>query len=114
MPGKPFWRDASDRLTFELFYVPAGRFGPLCGAVAAAFQLTPQGEAVTNGVDVAFRDYRRGEQVVGLAWDNWTGFTVVAQTTASEPLVREIAEWLSRTEWAAAPRPPSGGEGDAR
>jgi hypothetical protein len=114
VPGKPFWRDASDRLTFEMFDVPAGRFGPLCGAVAAAFQMTPEGEGVTNGVDVAFRDYRRGEQAVGLAWDNWTGFTVFAKTPASEPLVNEIAEWLSRSEWAAVPGPPSGGEGEAR
>src|SRR4051812_29121761 len=90
VPGKQLWRDASGRLTFELFEVPAHRFGPICGAVASAFQLAPDGEVVTNGVDFAFRDYRLGEQAVGLAWDNWTRFTVFAKTPGSEPLVEEI------------------------
>jgi hypothetical protein len=77
--------------------------------VASAFGLAADGDWVTNGVDVAFRDYRLGGQAVGLAWDNWTGLTVFAKTPLSEPLVEQIAEWLLRSEWAAVARPLSGG-----
>ncbi len=51
-------------------------------------------------LDVAFMDYRRNEQLVELAWDNWSGFIVTAKTTDSQPLVREIASWLQHSQWA--------------
>ena len=44
MSGKQFWRDASGRLTFELFDVHADTFGPICGAVASAFGLAADGD----------------------------------------------------------------------
>jgi hypothetical protein len=100
MPDNRFWRDASRRLTFEMFKVPADSYQAVCGTVAATFHLVPHNALVSNGWDIVFQDYRRGEQVVELAWDNWSGFTVVAQTPASESLVREIAAWLLRSEWA--------------
>jgi len=69
--------------------------------VAGTFELAPHTAPVTNGYDIVFQDYRRGEQILGLEWDNWTGFTVVAKSSASEPLVREIAAWLLKSQWAA-------------
>ena len=66
----------------------------ICRAVAAAIQLAPHNSLVTDFLAIVFQNYRRGEQIVGLEWDNWTGFTVVAQTSESESLVREIAAWL--------------------
>jgi hypothetical protein len=95
-----FWRNASNELTFEMFRIPADSYPALCVAVAAAFQLSPENPLVTNGWDVMFRDYRRGEQVIGLEWDNWTGFTVIAKTTNSESLVQEIGAWLLQSAWA--------------
>jgi hypothetical protein len=65
------------------------------------FNLAPHAALVTNGWDIVFQDFRRGEQVVGLEWDNWTGFTVVAKTPASEPLVQDIAAWLLQSRWVA-------------
>jgi hypothetical protein len=59
----------------------------MCQEVAAAFGLSPMPGLVTNGYDFVFQDYSRGDLVVGLEWDNWMEFTVVAQTTESEPLV---------------------------
>lgn len=100
MPDNQFWRDASGRLIFEMFRVSADSYRTICGAVAAAFHLSPHGSLVTNGWDIVFQDYRHGEQVVGLEWDNWTGFVVVAKNSASESLVREIAAWLLQGKWA--------------
>jgi hypothetical protein len=100
MPDNQFWRDSSGRLTFEMFQVPAVSFPAICSALVAAFDLAQHNALVTNGCDVMFLDYRRGEQIVGLAWDNWTGFTVFAKTPDSEPLVQEIAAWLLQSKWA--------------
>src|SRR5207245_410338 len=94
-------RDASGRLTFEMFRAPAGSYRAICEVVAGTFELAPHTAPVTNGYDIVFQDYRRGEQILGLEWDNWTGFTVVAKSSASEPLVREIAAWLLKSQWAA-------------
>jgi hypothetical protein len=96
-----FWRDASGRLTFESFDIPADLYPAICGAIAAAFNLAPERELVTNGLDVLFQDYRRGDQVIGLAWDNWTGFTVCAKTTNSEALVQEIGACLLEGSWTS-------------
>jgi hypothetical protein len=85
MPDAKYYRDASGRLTFELSRIPAAQENAL----------------VTNGYDIVFQDYRRGEQVVGLEWDNWTGFTVVSKSTSSESLVEEIGAWMSQDKWAA-------------
>jgi hypothetical protein len=72
----------------------------ISAALVSAFGLVPAGELVTNGCDIVFRDYRRGEEAVELAWDNWTDYTVVAKTPESEQLVREMVSWLSRSQWA--------------
>jgi hypothetical protein len=100
MPDNQFWRDASERLTFGMFAVPADSYRAIYSDVAATFQLLPHDVMVTNGWNIVFQDYRRGEQVVGLEWDNWTGFCVGAKTPASEPLVQEIAAWLLESPWA--------------
>ena len=94
MPDNRFWRDSSERLAFEMSRVPAADYPELCKAVVTAFGLAPDYESFAAGLDAIFMDHRRGEQVVEMAWDNWTGFTVVAKATNSEPLVREIAAWL--------------------
>jgi hypothetical protein len=105
VPDNQFWRDASGRLTFEMFRVSIADYPAVCAALVSAFGLVPTTALVTNGCDILFQDYRRGEEVVGLAWDNWTGYTVVAKVAASESLVREIAAWLLGSRWATVPNP---------
>jgi hypothetical protein len=99
MADNQIHRDASGRLTFEMFRAPGDHYHAMCDAIAMAFDLVPEKSVITNGVDVVFQDYRRGEQVVGLEWDNWSGFMVVAKTPDSESLVREIADWLLQSGW---------------
>lgn len=100
MPDNSFHRDASGRLTFEMFSVPAGNYPAVCSDLVGALQLVPVGSLVSDFLSTVFQDYERGSQVVGLEWDNWSGFIVVAKTVESESLVQAIAEWLLRSKWA--------------
>lgn len=117
MPDNSFHRDASGRLTFEMFNVPADSYRAVCNDLVAALHLVSVGTVVTDFLDIVFQDYRRGSQVVGLEWDNWSGFIVVAKTPESEQLVQSVAEWLLGSKWAtitsnaepgAAPDAPQG------
>lgn len=102
MSDNSFHRDASGRLTFEMFNVPADSYPAVCKDLVAALHLVPVGTLVTDFLSIVFQDYQRGSQVVGLEWDNWSGFMVVAKTVESEPLVQSIAEWLLGSKWAKA------------
>lgn len=101
MPGERFWHDASGRLTFSTSSMEAVDYPAACRAVADEFALTPEG-ALVIGLEQMFSDFRRAEQVVGLDWDIWMGFMVVAKTQESEPLVRAIAAWLGSSQWAGS------------
>ena len=93
-----FGRDASGRLTFDLPGLEAADYPAVSRGVVDAFALTPDNPLVV-GLNEMFADFRRGEQVIGLEWDIWMGFTVVAKSEASTPLVRDIAAWLSTSRW---------------
>jgi hypothetical protein len=100
MADNQFWRIAAGRVAFSLGRAPADSYRSMCRAVAAKFGLSAKPGLVSNGYDIVFQDYERGASVVGLKWDNWMGFTVVAQSTESEPLVQEIGDWLLESTWA--------------
>ena len=99
MSAAKFWRDASERLTYDLANVAAADYPAICQAVVTGFALTPESELVV-GLEQMFWDHRRGEQVIGLEWDIWMGFMVVAKTTDAESLVQDVAEWLRTSRWA--------------
>jgi hypothetical protein len=92
------YRNASDRLTLELHNVPANSYRALCKLLQDHFRLRPRGSMVV-GMDEAFQTLKRDGKIVSLGWDNWTGFTVVAEDRESEQLVREIGDYL--VEWRA-------------
>lgn len=108
MAENQFLHDASGRLTFAMFRVLGDSYPAITKEVVAAFNLVPVGPAVA-GLDAVFRDYQRGETVVGLEWDNWLGFIVNAKNPVAEPLVREVGAYLLASSWAklgAASEPP--------
>ncbi|MBO0699182.1 MAG: hypothetical protein J2P46_12370 [Zavarzinella sp.] len=96
-----FWRDSSGRLTFDLPGVAAADYPAVCRDLENALGLTPAADLVV-GLDQLSWDFRRGDQVVGLDWDNWMQFMAVARSEASEPLVRDIAAWLGSSQWSEA------------
>jgi hypothetical protein len=101
MPDNQFLRDASERLTFELFRVPCSDYPAVCADVVAAFGLQLHTLPIA-GLDQVFGAFRKGEQIVELAWDNWSGFIVTALNTEAEPLVREIGAFFeSSPSWAS-------------
>lgn len=100
MARNQFWRTAAGRLAFSLGRVPAEKYCFLCKELATAFELSPKPDLVSNGYDIVFQSYSHGDIIVGLEWDCWTGFTVVAKSQESEPLVQQIGEWLFQTDWA--------------
>jgi hypothetical protein len=101
MANNSFYRDASGRLTFEMFNLPADSYRVVCNELVASFHLEPLGTPVSDFLSIVLQDYCCGWQVVGLEWDNWSGFIVVAKTPESEPLVQAIGEWLLSTKWAS-------------
>ncbi len=101
MADNQFFRDASGRLTFEMFHLPCDRYTEVCRALASAFRLVPYTPCI-NGLDLVFQDYERGDTLVNLSWDNWSGFIVTAANPAAEPLVHEMAAYLLASPWAVA------------
>lgn len=85
LPGR-FHRDASNRLSYEIFDLNSDAYAKVCTRIANNFELSPASELVI-GLDQMFRDYSDGRNVIGLDWDNWSGFVVVAKNVEAEPLV---------------------------
>ncbi|QDT79455.1 hypothetical protein Mal35_29130 [Gimesia maris] len=84
------YRDASQRLTIEFFDIEADLYPRITQFVVNQFQLQPVGEPVT-GVEERFQDFQHLRKVIGLEWDFWSGYCVVAKTKSAEKLVRKIA-----------------------
>ena len=86
-------RDSSDRLTIDFDKIGSGMYSKITKAVVAQFNLEVASKK-TCGLDEVFQDYKSGESIVGLEWDNWSGYIVNAKTKSAEPLVREIGAYI--------------------
>lgn len=93
MSTSGFWLDSSNRLTFHRS-CEAIDYAAMSQEIVDAFNLTVD-EPLIVGPDQMFWRFRRGDHVIGLDWDIWMEFMVVAHTPSSEPLVRDIAEWVN-------------------
>lgn len=89
-------RDNSDRLTIDFHSIEAGSYKKITSEIVTHFSLEVAG-AKTSGLDEVFQDFKRGNEVIGLEWDNWSGYIVNAKTKNAESLVREIACYISAT-----------------
>lgn len=87
-------RDASDRLTFDFDKIEPDSYRKVTHSVVGHFHLEPASE-ITEGLDEIFQDYTVGDLVVGLEWDNWSGYVVCAKNTKSEQLATKIAVYIS-------------------
>jgi hypothetical protein len=99
-----FWRDSSGRLTFDLAGVAGTDYPAVCRGIADALGLAPVGDIII-GPDQMFWEFRRGDQVVSLDWDIWMEFMAVAKSEASEPLLQDVAAWLSSSRWSEVSKP---------
>jgi hypothetical protein len=88
------YRDSSNRLTFDFSNIDAGKYGKITKSVVSEFGLEASGTK-TKGLDEVFQDFKHGNYIVGLEWDNWSGYIVNAKTVLAEPLTRKIAEYIN-------------------
>lgn len=86
-------RDASGRITFEKEDIPREGYRDVCKYIASHFTLAPTGGLV-EGLDELFQEYRSGDVIVGLEWDVWSGFVIVAKNHEAEQLVKEMGALL--------------------
>lgn len=94
---KRFWRDASNRLTYDAHISEADRYPELLRVIADRFGLKNCGDLVTGvagATELILQEYELDGVPISIEWDNWTGFTVVAETPAAEELVRQIGMFL--------------------
>lgn len=105
MSQNQFHRNHSGQLTFEMSNVPARSYAEMCADISSRFRLNARGGLVSDLVEVVFEDYGWGELRIGLEWDIWSGFIVVAKNPDSEQLVRDIADYLSHSPWAEVQNP---------
>ena len=87
-------RDKSNRLTFDFDSIKSGMYSKVTDAVVNHFNLEAENK-ITKGLDEVFQDFKQGNKVVGLEWDNWSGYIVNAKNTESESLATEIASYIS-------------------
>lgn len=86
-------RDASHRLTIQFFEIEADMYQKITQIVVDQFQLEPVGEQLSSP-DVLFQEFLYQRKMVGLEWDIWSGYIVVAKTKSAEKLVRKIASFI--------------------
>ena len=91
-----FHRDASNRLCFEIHDADSLQYPEFAATIASHFNLAPIGD-LAIGLDQMFRDYTDGSSRIGLDWDNWSGFIVVAKSPESESLVESIGGFLTNS-----------------
>ena len=96
-----FFRNASNRLSHDRADIEADLYADVCRKVADRFNLKPTSDPVV-GLSLIFCNFTDGTSTIELAWDNWLCFTVTANDPAAEPLVRNIAAFLSE---ALPPKP---------
>jgi hypothetical protein len=87
-------RDNSGRLVIDFHHIEAGMYSKATDDIVAKFGLEVAGEKMV-GLDEVFQDFSRGEMVLSLEWDNWSGYTVNAKSSSAEQLVREIASYIN-------------------
>lgn len=90
------YRDASQRLCYEIFRAPAEDYDLLRKLVVDAFSLQRIKPTITflDDVSTAYIKWS-GFLRVDIDWDNWSGFFVTAMNLRAESLVEKIGRFLS-------------------
>ena len=87
-------RDSSNRLTYDFSKIEIKHYLKVTKKIIQHFKLEESGQLV-NGLDETFQDFKLGRFIVGLEWDIWSGYIVVAKNIESETLVKDIASYVN-------------------
>lgn len=87
-------RDASNRLTFDFDKIESGMYSKITNVVVAQFGLEAE-STITKGLDEVFQNFRLHDEIIGLEWDNWSGYIVNAQSENAEPLAIKVGTYIN-------------------
>ena len=92
--NKPIeYLDASGRLTIGFVNVNASSYSGITNAVVAHFDLR-QASTRVHETDTILQDFKKGNDVIGLEWENRSGYNIKAKNQSSEPLVHDVAKYV--------------------
>ena len=77
-------RDHSGRLTYEFADIESEVYPQYCDLIAQRFSLVATDQLVP-GLDFIAWEFHLGDIRIGLDWDIWSGFIVVAKDADAEP-----------------------------
>ena len=87
--------DSSKRLTFDFSEIKTNDYSKITQGVVKKFNLTTA-STFNIGIDEKFQDYKFGNLLIGLEWDIWSGYIVVAKNCDSEDIAKKIAEFINQ------------------
>ena len=87
------YADDSKRLTVAIEDMPSLAYRFVRWKLCREFHLKKSGPYVKS-FDEKFQKFSNNDGQVSIDWDTWSGFTVTALTSESEPLVRNMGVWL--------------------
>lgn len=94
LPVGFFDLDSSARLCWEAHRIESAEYRRCSRLLAKRFRLHPTGNLIV-GLDEVFQDYTDGKgRTVGLEWDIWSGYIIVAKNRRAEPLVTAMGQWM--------------------
>ncbi|MES9901638.1 MAG: hypothetical protein ABW168_03015 [Sedimenticola sp.] len=89
-------RDSSNRLTYDFSKIEIKSYLKITKSIISHFELEEASELV-HGFDETFQDFKSGRFLIGLEWDIWSGYIIVAKNLESETLVKEIATYVNES-----------------
>jgi len=87
-------RNVSNELTIDFNKIEASKYSKITKHVVKQFKLQANNEVV-RGLNETFQEFRTGNAIISLEWDNWSGYIVNAKNIEAEPLVKEIAVFIN-------------------
>jgi len=88
------YRNSSGHLTYDFESVKIKDYMKICKKVVEHFKLK-ENDQLVHGLDETFQEYSLGSFVIGLEWDIWSGYIVVAKNKKSEALAKEISQFIN-------------------
>ncbi len=87
-------RNTSNQLAIDINKIEASNYSEITKEVVRHFNLEANNEIV-KGLNEIFQEFKSGRAVIGLEWDNWSGYIVNAKNREAEPLAKVIAAFIN-------------------
>ncbi len=92
LQGK-FYEAANSHKTYEIFNASSDILNEIGQILVSRFGCTELDLPVI-GLDVVISKCQQGNIELGLGWDNWSGFYILANSIEGDKLVEEIGAYL--------------------